>query len=128
MRDLILRLGLGTWISAFCLASSVGAQEFGTPSQVKSGQIYQQAEAQRSLAMVMAKAFKLAASTGRGNFELQPNSMSKSAQDYAIPAGIDALDGSDAPIYRLNNGSKFRVSGGMIGTAGGPCIAHCPRH
>lgn len=42
-----------------------------------------------------------------------------------IPSGVDALAGTDAPSYRLDNGAILRVSGIFWPSAQATCIAFC---
>ena len=46
-------------------------------------------------------------------------------EGYRIPAGIDALDGTDARQYQLGTGSTLRVSGGFTPSETTFCISYC---
>ena len=48
-----------------------------------------------------------------------------SAEGYRIPAGVDALELTDAPRFQLGNGSTIRVSGAFIPSDETFCISYC---
>jgi hypothetical protein len=46
-------------------------------------------------------------------------------QDAAIPADIDALEGTDAASYQMDNGARISVSGGLRPSARTRCVENC---
>ena len=44
----------------------------------------------------------------------------------AIPANVDALEGTDAPTYTLGNGTTIEVSGGLTPDSQTTCEKNCP--
>ena len=48
-----------------------------------------------------------------------------SSAGHVIPPDADMLEGTDAPTYRLGNGSSIRVSGRLIQGAGTTCAENC---
>jgi hypothetical protein len=44
-----------------------------------------------------------------------------------VPQGGDPLRGTDAPVYRLENGATLRISGGLQSTAAATCVSGCPQ-
>lgn len=69
-----------------------------------------------------------AISTTRQARAVRPRAPSRrggSSGGYAVPAGVDALEGTDAETYDLANGSAIRVSGGFRPGQGSRCVENC---
>ena len=70
-----------------------------------------------------------AISTTRQARAVRPRAPSRSrggsSGGYAVPAGVDALEGTDAETYDLANGNAIRVSGGFRPGQGSHCVENC---
>ena len=135
MRIRIISIGLAAALGAVIPVPAT-AQDAAETAVILSGQ-GGAARAQRSLGDAISQSINGAAgairntNTGASNGGGGGSSSGGSGrsggrhQGFPIPAGIDALEGFDAAIYRLDNGTVLKFSGNFLPSAGATCLARC---
>jgi len=126
-------LAICTAILAVGASGSAAAQDAAETAGILSGTGPSTGGAQRAQGSAVSNSLNSAtqalrsARSSRSSRASASRSGSRSAhQSYSVPADVDFLEGTDAPTYRLGNGSSIRVSGGLIQTPETACVKDCP--
>lgn len=107
------------------------AQDAAESALILGGSGQATGSSQRSLGRSIAGSINRASgaiSTTRQARSVRPRAPSRrggSSGGYAVPAGVDALEGTDAETYDLANGNAIRVSGGFRPGQGSHCVENC---
>jgi hypothetical protein len=113
---------------------STAAAQDAAEAAILGGSGQAQAGASRSLGTAMSNSLNAAANAIGGGTPNRGGTHSSSAAIARVrpaqamigsPVSSDPLAGTDAPTYRLGNGSSIRVSGGLIPAANAACVRDC---
>lgn len=86
-----------------------------------------QVQAQRGLASAIENSIRGAASTVSSGARPEAGNAAGSRRvTGAVQGNVDALAGTDAPSYKLQNGATIRVSGGFVPAPRARCTRDCP--
>jgi len=131
-----LAIAFGAALLAIGAADDAAAQDAAESAIIMSGTGQTVGKAQRGLGASVANSMnsaQRAITSGRplGRAKNRRGSRKRSRARgargaYRIPAGVDFLQGIDAPTYQLGNGSSIKVSGGLRPNAETTCVKNCP--
>ncbi len=121
------------WIWAAPLAAALAmvavpaqAQDAAETAVILSGSGQTAEAGSRSLGSAIGRAMGNASATISSNSRSSARNGSREVrQDAAIPADIDALEGTDAASYQMDNGARISVSGGLRPSARTRCVENC---
>lgn len=112
------------------VSGNAAAQDAAETAQILSGTGQSQGRASRSLGSAISQSMNAARdaiATTRAAEPVTSRRRFRTAHEpYPIPANVDGLAGTDAPTYRLGNGSSIRVSGRLLQAPGTSCVSDCP--
>ncbi len=112
-----------------CLSGQASAQDAAESAAVMGATGPSTGKAQRSLGGAISGSLNSAASTirssGRGGARPARRGGSVRVSRQGLPAGVDALEGTDASAYRLDNGVTIKISGRMNPSAQARCVKEC---
>jgi hypothetical protein len=104
----------------------VHAQDAAETAVILSGSGQATESGSRSLGGAIGGAMGRASATINSNRRSSSRNRSGEVrQDAAIPADIDALKGTDAASYEMENGARISVSGGLRPSARTRCVENC---
>jgi hypothetical protein len=107
-------------------ATPAHAQDAAETAVILSGSGKTTEAGSRSLGGAIGGAMGRASATINSNRRSSPrNRAGEVRQDAAIPADIDALEGTDAASYQMDNGARISVSGGLRPSARARCVENC---
>jgi hypothetical protein len=116
------------------LVGTASAQDAAETAIILGGTGQAQVGASRSLGAAISNGLNGATNTiNAATPDRGAGHGSSAATGHARPVGVmigssttrDPLAGTDAPTYRLANGSSIRVSGGLIPSAEANCVKDC---
>jgi len=123
-------MATGAALLSMSMASAASAQDAAESAIILSGTGQATGSAQRGLGSSVSSSINRASNALRATRNARNPSGRRSSrathQSHAIPAGVDFLEGTDAPTYQLGNGSSIRVSGGLRQTPETACVKDCP--
>lgn len=117
---------------AFVLAVPASAQVAAETATILSGTGQATGRASRDLGSAVSGSINNAASQIRATQDgaaapgRYRSRSAAQAEGYAITSGGDALEGTDAPTYRMGNGASIRVSGSLRKSTAATCSENCP--
>lgn len=117
--------------AAMMTPGAAAAQDAAESALILGGTGQATGSAQRNLGRSITGSINRASSalsTTRQARSVRPHAPSRrrgGGGGYAVPAGFDALEGTDAETYDLANGSAIRVSGGFRPGQGSHCVENC---
>ena len=107
-------------------ATPVHGQDAAETAVILSGSGQTTEAGSRSLGGAIGGAMDRASATINSNRRSPSRNGSREVrQDAAIPAVIDALEGTDAASYQMDNGARISVSGGLRPSARTRCVENC---
>lgn len=107
------------------IPSPASAQDAAETAIIISGTGAPQARASRGLGSAISGAMQRSTSAIRVQPRGRPRGRAPQSQTGALPEGVDALEGTDAPAYTLGNGATIRVSGRLNPAASTVCTKNC---
>lgn len=129
MRKLLLT-GSVAMIAAFASTTAM-AQDAAESAAVMAATGPSTANAQRSLGNAVSNSLNGAASVirrsgaGGASPARRSNNGAVRVSRQGLPAGVDALEGTDASTYELSNGVTLKLSGRMNASAQARCVKEC---
>jgi len=118
-------------VGLLCFSGQASAQDAAESAAVMGATGPSTGKAQRSLGGAISGSLNSAASTIRtsGRSGARParrgGNGSVRVSRRGLPAGVDALEGTDASAYKLSNGVTIKVSGRMNPSAQVRCLKEC---
>lgn len=123
-------LALGLLVAAGSTATSATAQDAAETATIIAGTSAPQARGARNLGTAISGSMQRAEGTVRVRTSSRPaprgRGQPQADSSRILPAGVDALEGTDAASYTLGNGARISVSGRLNPAAGAVCTRNCP--
>ncbi|MGQ7829873.1 hypothetical protein [Altererythrobacter sp. Z27] len=120
---------LGLLAAAGSTATSATAQDAAETATIIAGTSAPQARGARNLGSAISGSMQRAAGTVRVRTSGRPaprgRGQPQADTSRTLPAGVDALEGTDAASYTLGNGARISVSGRLNPAAGAVCTRNC---
>ncbi len=107
-------------------ATPAHAQDAAETAVILSGSGQATESGSRGLGSAIGGAMDRASATINSNRRSSARNRSREVrQDAPIPADIDALEGTDAASFEMENGARISVSGGLRPSARTRCVENC---
>ena len=111
------------------MSGNAAGQDAAETAQILSGVGQSQGGAGRSLGANISRSIGGAANTLKSRpsagYATSRRKARPAHEPNSIPANVDVLEGTDAPTYRLSNGSSIKVSGRLIQAPETSCVRNC---